>query len=60
MRIRCWREVAVSCQKISERLGFRAGITVEVGIKEVRDAILSGLLKDPQSPRYRNHDLVIR
>ena len=54
------RDVAVSCQKISERLGFRARITVEDGIKEVRDAILSGLLKDPQSPRYRSHDLVIR
>jgi hypothetical protein len=26
----------------------------------VRDAISWGLIKDPQSPRYRNHDLVIR
>jgi nucleoside-diphosphate-sugar epimerase len=54
------RDVAVSCRKISERLGFRAALTVEDGIKEVRDAILAGLLKDPQAARYRNHDLVIR
>jgi nucleoside-diphosphate-sugar epimerase len=54
------RDVAVSCRKIFERLGFRATITVEDGIREVRDAILSGLLKEPQSARYRNHDLVVR
>jgi nucleoside-diphosphate-sugar epimerase len=54
------RDVAVSCQKISERLGFRATLQVEDGIKEVRDAILSGLIREPQSSRYRNHDLVIR
>ena len=54
------RDVAVSCLKIRERLGFEAKITPEEGIKEVRDAIYSGLIKDPQSPRYRNHDLVVR
>jgi len=54
------RDVTVSCQKIAERLEFRAAIGVEDGIKEVRDAIVSGLLRDPQSSHYRNHDLVIR
>jgi nucleoside-diphosphate-sugar epimerase len=54
------RDVAVSCEKISERLGFRATIQVEDGIKEVRDAIVSGLIREPSSARYRNHDLVIR
>jgi nucleoside-diphosphate-sugar epimerase len=54
------RDVAVSCRKITERLGFRADLTVEDGIKEVRDAILGGLLHEPQASRYRNHDLVIR
>jgi nucleoside-diphosphate-sugar epimerase len=54
------RDVAVSCRKIVDQLGFRAAITVEAGVKEVRDAILSGLIKEPQSAKYRNHDLVIR
>jgi nucleoside-diphosphate-sugar epimerase len=54
------RDVAVSCQKIFDRIGFRATVSVEDGIKEVRDAILSGLLTEPQSARYRNHDLVVR
>jgi nucleoside-diphosphate-sugar epimerase len=54
------RDVAVSCRKIRERLGFEASTTPEDGIKEVRDAISWGLIKEPQSQRYRNHDLVIR
>ena len=54
------RDVAVSCRKIRERIGFVATTTPEDGIREVRDAISSGLISDPQSPRYRNHDLVVR
>jgi nucleoside-diphosphate-sugar epimerase len=54
------RDVAVSCLKIRERIGFEASTTPEEGIREVRDAISWGLIKDPQSQRYRNHDLVIR
>jgi len=54
------RDVAVSCRKIRERLGFEATTTPEEGIREVRDAISSGLIKEPQSARYRNHDLVVR
>lgn len=54
------RDVAVSCRKMFDRVGFLARVTVKDGIKEVRDAIVSGLIRDPQSPKYRNHDLVIR
>jgi nucleoside-diphosphate-sugar epimerase len=54
------RDVAVSCRKIQERIGFEAKTSPEDGIREVRDAISTGLIRDPQSPRYRNHDLVIR
>jgi nucleoside-diphosphate-sugar epimerase len=54
------RDVAVSCRKIHERIGFEAKTPPQEGIREVRDAISSGLISDPQSSRYRNHDLVIR
>ena len=53
------RDVAVSCEKISERLGFHASIEVIEGIREVRDAIVSGLISEPGSPRYRNYDLAV-
>jgi nucleoside-diphosphate-sugar epimerase len=54
------RDVAVSCAKIRERLGFRAATTVEQGIVEVRDAVLSGLIKEPTSARYRNHSFSVQ
>lgn len=54
------RDVAVSCAKIRERLGFAAHISVPEGIVEVRDAITTGLIHDPGSPRNRNHSFVVQ
>lgn len=54
------RDVAVSYAKIAARLGFRASIGVQQGIAEVRDAITSGLIHDPSSPRYRNHSFSVQ
>jgi nucleoside-diphosphate-sugar epimerase len=53
------RDVAVSCEKIERVLGFRARRTVEDGVVEVRDAIESGLIRDPGSAQYRNHQLLV-
>lgn len=54
------RDVAVSCAKIASRLGFRASTGVPEGIAEVRDAITTGLIQDPGSPRYRNHTFSVQ
>lgn len=54
------RDVAVSCAKVADRLGFRASLSVPSGIDEVRDAITSGLIKEPLSPRYRNHSFSVQ
>lgn len=53
------RDVAVSCRKIADRCRFRAELTVEHGIREIRDAIMSGLIKEPSSERYRNHAPIV-
>jgi len=53
------RDVAVSCRKIRDLLGFRPSISAPFGIAEVRDAISSGLIYDPLSDRYRNHALLV-
>jgi hypothetical protein len=53
------RDVAVSCEKIGRVLGFRARRGVEDGIVEIRDAIESGLIKDPSSAKYRNHLFIV-
>ncbi len=53
------RDVAVSCAKIERALGFRAQRSVEQGILEVHEALENGLIKDPFSPRYRNHQFIV-
>jgi len=54
------RDVAVDCQKIRDRLGFRPEWSVRDGIAEVRDAITSGLIGDPHSQRLRNHAPILQ
>ncbi len=53
------RDVAVSCEKIGRVLGFQARRRVEDGVVEIRDAIESGLIKDPSSAKYRNHQFIV-
>jgi nucleoside-diphosphate-sugar epimerase len=53
------RDVAVSCEKIGRVLGFRAQRRVEDGVVEIRDAIESGLIKEPSSAKYRNHQFIV-
>jgi nucleoside-diphosphate-sugar epimerase len=53
------RDVAVSCEKIGRVLGFRTRRGVEDGIVEIRDAIESGLIKEPSSAKYRNHQFIV-
>lgn len=52
------RDVAVSAEKIGRVLGFRARRSLEEGIREVKEALESGLIQDPFSPRYRNHQFI--
>lgn len=54
------RDVRVSFRKIRETLGFRAEVTVEEGIREVRDALTSGLIRDPFDLRYRNAQFIVQ
>jgi len=53
------RDVALSGGKIARVLGFRTEWDVEKGIEEIRNAIESGLIKEPLSPRYRNHQFIV-
>lgn len=54
------RDIAVSFAKIQRELGFQPGTSVEQGIVEVRDAIQSGLVKDPLDGRYRNAQFIVQ
>jgi len=54
------RDIRVSFAKIREVLGFVPRITVEEGVREVRDAIESGLLGRPDDRRYRNAEFIVQ
>jgi nucleoside-diphosphate-sugar epimerase len=53
------RDITVSFAKISRELGFRTKKSVEYGVVEVRDALLSGLIKDATDRRYRNAQFIV-
>src|SRR4029079_1954379 len=54
------RDITVSFAKIKRELAFVTAITVEDGIREVRDALQLGLIKDPSEPRYRNAQFIVQ
>jgi nucleoside-diphosphate-sugar epimerase len=53
------RDIAVSFEKIKTELGFSARLTVEDGVREVLNALKSGLIRDPQNVHYRNSFFIV-
>jgi nucleoside-diphosphate-sugar epimerase len=53
------RDITVSFDKIKERVGFEPRITVEDGITELKDAIETGILKNPFDDKYRNAKFIV-
>lgn len=54
------RDITVSFEKIRTRLGFRATRTVDDGIREVLEALKSGLIRSPLDERYRNAQFIVQ
>jgi nucleoside-diphosphate-sugar epimerase len=54
------RDICVSFAKIRRELGFEPRISVEDGIREVRDALQTGLIKDATVGRYRNAQFIVQ
>lgn len=54
------RDIRVSFRKIRETLGFEPEISILDGVREVRDAIEQGLIKDPNDARYRNAQFIVQ
>ncbi len=50
------RSYKVSFKKIANELGFKNEFTVENGIKEVKAAIQTGKIKNPNDKKYRNYN----
>lgn len=54
------RDISVSFEKVQSRLGFEAAYTLDDGVREVLYALRTGLIPDPQNPRYRNAQFIVQ
>ncbi|MEE8217800.1 MAG: NAD(P)-dependent oxidoreductase [Vicinamibacteria bacterium] len=54
------RDIRVSFAKIRRVLEFEPTILVEHGVREVRDALMDGLIRDAGDDRYRNAQFIVQ
>lgn len=54
------RDIAVSYEKIQGELGFTTRLTPEDGIREVHQALRTGLISNPHDQRYRNAQFIVQ
>lgn len=54
------RDISVSFEKIHRELGFRTTRTVDDGIREVLNALRTGMISDPKDRRYRNAQFIVQ
>ncbi len=54
------RDIAVSFEKIQQRLGFRAVRNLDDGVREVLYALRLGLIQEPGHARYRNAQFIVQ
>ena len=53
------RDFHVSFKKVREKLGFEARLNVEDGVREVLQALRSGIIDNPQDQRFRNAKFIV-
>jgi nucleoside-diphosphate-sugar epimerase len=53
------RDFHVSYEKVQDKLGFETKFTVEDGVREVLNALRSGLIDNPKDQRYRNARFIV-
>lgn len=53
------RDFHVSYKKVQDKLGFETQFTVEDGVREVLNALRSGLIDNPKDQRYRNARFIV-
>lgn len=54
------RDIRVSFAKIRQILNYQPQVTVEAGVREVRDAIMQGVIRDPLAGHYRNAQFIVQ
>jgi nucleoside-diphosphate-sugar epimerase len=54
------RDIHVSFKRLKKALGFSAGLSVDDGIRELTQALKTGLISNPMDRRYRNADMIVK
>jgi nucleoside-diphosphate-sugar epimerase len=54
------RDIRVSFAKIRQALGYEPRLSVEDGVREVRDVLVSGVIKDALDSQYRNAQFIVQ
>lgn len=54
------RDIRVSFAKIRQTLGFTPRLSVEDGVREVRDVLEAGVIKDAFDSQYRNAQFIVQ
>lgn len=54
------RDITVSFDKVRRELGYKTTLTVDDGVREVVNALRSGLIRDPHDERYRNAQFIVQ
>lgn len=54
------RDITVSFTKIQKELGFEAKLSVDDGVREVLNALRSGLIRNPNDERFRNAQFIVQ
>ncbi|UCF27445.1 MAG: NAD(P)-dependent oxidoreductase [Chloroflexota bacterium] len=53
------RDFHISYEKVRDKLGFDTQFTVEDGVREVLNALRSGLIDNPKDQKYRNAKFIV-
>ena len=54
------RDISVDFSKIENALGFKACFDIDDGIREVLQALRSGMIRNPQDQQYRNAQFIVQ
>ncbi len=54
------RDITVSFEKIQRELGYKTTLTVDDGVREVVNALRTGLIRNPHDERYRNAQFIVQ
>ncbi len=54
------RDITVSFDKIEDRLGFQASLSVENGVREVVHALRTGIIQNPRDERFTNSRFIVQ